>query len=385
MADAHKNFATSLVATAPSPATTGTSLVVAAGQGALFPTVPFNATIWPVSVQPLTTNAEIVRVTNITTDTLTIVRAQESSSARTVVVGDQIAATITKKTLDDAEAGITAATPSTAAGRDASGNINVNNALEGYTTTATAAGTTTLVVGSTRQQYFTGTTTQIVALPVTSTLVLGQQFEIKNLSTGIVTINSSGGNAVLALPALSTAIVTVILTSGTSAASWSVSSYLNTPAAGGGGAMTLLKANSGTSTAAGATEVDTQAISGLTAKDTLVFYYNVRSVTQATADVSIFSSTNGTHIARALAGGAIPANGTVIGNGTLRQAQDAATSYNGFTIDGELSAAAATVDIRRATSMTAWTGSWTIALRHGGVTSGGTLQWSWALYKVAGQ
>lgn len=34
------------------------------------------------------------------------------------------------------------------------------------------------------------TTTQTVTLPVTSTLVLGQQFSILNSSTGIVTINS---------------------------------------------------------------------------------------------------------------------------------------------------------------------------------------------------
>lgn len=101
--DAHKNFAISTVATAPSPATSGTSLVVAAGQGSRFPTVPFNATVWPAGTLPTPANAEIVRVTAISTDTLTITRAQESSSARTIVIGDQIAATITKKTLTDIE------------------------------------------------------------------------------------------------------------------------------------------------------------------------------------------------------------------------------------------------------------------------------------------
>lgn len=101
--DAHKNFAVSTVATAPSPATSGTSLVVAAGEGAKFPAAPFNATVWPASTQPTSANAEIVRVTNISTDTLTITRAQEASSARTVVVSDQIAATITAKTLTDVE------------------------------------------------------------------------------------------------------------------------------------------------------------------------------------------------------------------------------------------------------------------------------------------
>lgn len=105
MPDAHKNFAISAVATAPSPATSGTSLVVTAGHGTRFPTPPFNATVWPTGATPNPTNAEIVRVTAISTDTLTITRAQESTTARSIVVGDQIAATITAKTLTDAEGG----------------------------------------------------------------------------------------------------------------------------------------------------------------------------------------------------------------------------------------------------------------------------------------
>jgi hypothetical protein len=103
MPDAHKNFAYSTVATAPSPATSGTSLVVSSGDGTKFPAVPFNVTVWPAGTQPTTANAEIVRVTNVSTDTFTITRAQESSSARTVIVGDQIAATITLKIFKDIE------------------------------------------------------------------------------------------------------------------------------------------------------------------------------------------------------------------------------------------------------------------------------------------
>ena len=106
MADSHKNFAYSTVATAPSPAASGTSLIVASGHGTRFPSVPFNATIWPADTQPTSTNAEIVRVTSISTDTFTITRTQESTSARTVVVGDQIAATVTAKTLTDIESAL---------------------------------------------------------------------------------------------------------------------------------------------------------------------------------------------------------------------------------------------------------------------------------------
>lgn len=103
--DAHKNFAYSTIATAPSPATTGTSCVVQTGDAAKFPAVPFNATVWPSGTNPTTANAEIVRVTNIAGDTFTITRIQESTSARSIIVGDQIAATITVKTFTDLETG----------------------------------------------------------------------------------------------------------------------------------------------------------------------------------------------------------------------------------------------------------------------------------------
>lgn len=83
----------STVATAPSPASTGTSLTVTAGQGSRFPTPPFEVTIFPTGSQPLSSNAEIVLVTAVTNDTLTITRAQEGTTARSIVVGDQIAAT----------------------------------------------------------------------------------------------------------------------------------------------------------------------------------------------------------------------------------------------------------------------------------------------------
>lgn len=112
------------------------------------------------------------------------------------------------------------------AGWDANKNLSAVNHIQGYTTTATAAMTTTLVVGSTYQQFFTGTTTQTVLMPVTSTLVLGQSWYIVNNSTGVVTVQSSGSNTIIAMAANSTALVTCILTSGTTAASW-YADYVN--------------------------------------------------------------------------------------------------------------------------------------------------------------
>lgn len=126
----------------------------------------------------------------------------------------------------------TAPTASAFAGWDANANLSADSFIAGYATTVTAAGTTTLTVTSVQQQYFTGSTTQTVVLPVTSTMVLGQSFTLVNNSSGAVTVNSSGANLVQTLAANSSAIVTVILTSGTTAASWSVN-YSSSVDAGG--------------------------------------------------------------------------------------------------------------------------------------------------------
>lgn len=92
--DAVANFAYSTVSVAPSPATTGTSLKVVSGT--VFPAVPVNAIIWPAGEIPLSTTAEIVRVTANAAGTFTIVRKEEGTTARTVLVGDQIMCALTK-------------------------------------------------------------------------------------------------------------------------------------------------------------------------------------------------------------------------------------------------------------------------------------------------
>lgn len=92
--------------------------------------------------------------------------------------------------------------------------------LYGYTAVATAAGTTVLTNASSQYQLFTGATTQTITLPVTSTLTTGWTFHIVNNSTGNLTVNSSGANLVAVIPNGMTLMVTCILITGTTAASW---------------------------------------------------------------------------------------------------------------------------------------------------------------------
>lgn len=96
----------------------------------------------------------------------------------------------------------------------------INNTISGYSTTATAAATTTLTVSSNHQQFFTGVTTQTVAMPVTSTLTVGQSWLIVNNSSGIVTVKSSGLNNILAMTGGTNSIITCIAQAGTTAADW---------------------------------------------------------------------------------------------------------------------------------------------------------------------
>ena len=146
--DALKNFAYSLVAVAPVPATSGTSITVTTGQGSYFPSAPFDATIWPAGVQPSNTNAEIVRVTNVSTDTLTITRAQYGTTAQSIAVGYQIAQTVDANLLSQLAAlsgatftGAVSGTTATWTGED--------KASDFATTGLTGATTATRYVGGT--------------------------------------------------------------------------------------------------------------------------------------------------------------------------------------------------------------------------------------------
>lgn len=96
----------------------------------------------------------------------------------------------------------------------------IDNIKLGYATTATAAGTTTLTVDSPYQQYFTGSTTQTIVLPDVTTLALGLGYSIANKSTGVLTVQSSGLNAIINIPSQATVTFTCILITGTTAASW---------------------------------------------------------------------------------------------------------------------------------------------------------------------
>lgn len=116
---------------------------------------------------------------------------------------------------------VSTATASTIDLRDANANATVNSIIQNYATTATAGGTTALTVSSPPLQYWTGTLTQAITLPVASTLVVGQEFKIVNLSTGFITVETSSGTSIFVQNTNVSITYRCILASGTTIASWS--------------------------------------------------------------------------------------------------------------------------------------------------------------------
>lgn len=96
------------------------------------------------------------------------------------------------------------------------------NALTGYLTIVSAAGTTTLTSSSAQTIYVSGTSTQTIVLPAVTTLQLGWTFVVFNGSTNNVTVQSSGLNSFTAIGAGQTARFVCIAVTGTTTASWVV-------------------------------------------------------------------------------------------------------------------------------------------------------------------
>lgn len=249
--------------------TAGRTLSVVMGDAARTLTL-FGSTTVPVATQNLTfAGPTAARTITFPDAAITVAR----SDAAQTFTGTQTFGAVVLNGTASGTGVAAAATASTLALRDANGNVSANATLDGYTTTATAAGTTTLTVSSTQLQYFTGSTTQTVALPVTSTLVLGQRFNVKNLSTGSVTVQSSGANTVATVAANTQATFTCILTSGTTAASWDSTT---SGAAAGTGTVTNTGGNlTANSVVLGAGTVDTKVVAGIVSDGTSKFTLGV--------------------------------------------------------------------------------------------------------------
>lgn len=133
--------------------------------------------------------------------------------------------------------------------RYAAGVIQVEGKVvqtDSYSTTATAAGTTTLTSTSNTIQRFTGTSTQNCDLPGTTGLVNGMSYTIFNESTGLVTVRTSGGTNIWTVGPQSRVDFICIDSSSNVVASWYVRPmYENMPINSQSAAYTLIISDTG--------------------------------------------------------------------------------------------------------------------------------------------
>lgn len=149
--DSLVNFAQTTVLTAPAPATSGTTIVVAAGTGNLYlpASGKYNLACWPAGQASTFANTEIVRVTARTADTLTVLRAQEGTTARSIQANDNLALVVTSKTLTDIQnAQVPINVQSPGYGAVADGTTDCTSAFQAAINAAGPGGTVLVPPGS---------------------------------------------------------------------------------------------------------------------------------------------------------------------------------------------------------------------------------------------
>jgi hypothetical protein len=148
------------------------------------------------------------------------------------------------------------------------------------------------------------------------------------------------------------------------------------------GGMQWLQTTTGTSTAAGSTSLGAITFSGvkaLTTTDSVLVVWNYRSTTQPTANVRVRVDEFAGAALTAVVASAL--DGVYYGGSVLLQK---ACDSDTVIVD---QAYATTVDtaVTTASNGTGWPGPWSCALRHDGVTAGGTLTYRISFYRIAGQ
>lgn len=189
----------------------------------------------------------------------------------------------------------------------------IDNVKIGYSEIVSAASTTNISVATGRNIRVTGSTTHTIKMPVTSTLAAGLVYEIENSSTGVVTVQSSGGNTIGTIPAGLTALYTCIGTTLTTAADWDFQySGFNATTGTGSAVFSASPTISGTLTASAITATSTISITSGT--------ISLAGITTSTISIGT-SATSGT----TTIGGTSQTGTITIGRSTAAQTVEIAT------------------------------------------------------------
>jgi hypothetical protein len=111
---------------------------------------------------------------------------------------------------------------STAAVWDTNSYLSANTFITGFTTVSTSGGTTSLVAGNNGNYAFTGSSNQTVVMPSAGGLLTGTPFEIRNYSTGTVTVESSNAATIQVMAANTILHLYNNTNTGTTPTSWNI-------------------------------------------------------------------------------------------------------------------------------------------------------------------
>jgi hypothetical protein len=220
-----------------------TSFSVTSGHGVKFP-VTSASDYFYVTLYDSAGNIEIVKVTTRATDTFTVTRAQDGTTALAFSAADKVELRVTKAVLDDiktdTKSSLSSGNVTTALGftpynatnpnnyisssgvvvKDANGNITTNATFNGFTSVAASGTAITLTAASTPVYSITGSGGQVIQLPNATTLPNGTIFSFNNnQSSGAITVNNASATLVVSVPSGGYTTV-VLLSNAISAGSW---------------------------------------------------------------------------------------------------------------------------------------------------------------------
>lgn len=258
-------------------------------------TAASNGTAPVTSVTGTTNRITVTGTTSAVVDIAATYVGQSSiTTLGTVTTGVWTGTTIAIANGGTGVTSVTTAPAATAfAGWDANKNLSANAFSAGFTTTATAGGSTSMTIASTQIQLWTGTLAQTVLLPTTG-VPAGQQYYIYNSSSGLVTVQSSSGASLHIITGGTAAIFTSIIATPTSAGNWRISP-LNVLGSSGKISQVLNSINfQGTDTTTMTFPTVSDTLAGITATQTLTNKrINPRVVSTTQAAAPAINSDNG--------------------------------------------------------------------------------------------
>lgn len=186
---------------AASISSSATTITVTSGQGALFPAVPAGS-IFYATLTDSSNNLEIVKVTARSTDALTVVRAQEGTTARAYAAADKLELRLTAAglnnfvQLDGAQTVTGVKTFSSGIVAAVTGNVTGN--LTGNVTGNVTGNLTGNVTGALTGNADTATTTPKLLTANFSIEQVSGKLQFKYGTTVLASLDSSGNWTALA-------------------------------------------------------------------------------------------------------------------------------------------------------------------------------------------